>query len=112
MMLTTGISMLGKMSVGVRTIANAPRIKIRIANTAIVYGRLSASLTIHISYIPSFRPALTELDLPKRPKVCALESWHPVSRQIARLLGARRPFPTAQFPGQEFSGRTDGGCRH
>src|SRR5882672_11170003 len=54
MMLTTGISMLGKMSVGVRTIASVPRIKIRTANTAIVYGRLSASLTIHINYVLIF----------------------------------------------------------
>src|SRR5882724_3130284 len=51
MMLTTGMLILGKMSVGVRTIASAPRMKIRIANTAMVYGRLSASLTIHISYV-------------------------------------------------------------
>src|SRR5258705_12841844 len=56
MMLTTGMSIFGKMSVGVRTIASAPRIKIRIANTAMVYGRLSASLTIHISYISFFPP--------------------------------------------------------
>src|SRR5882724_11531917 len=54
MTLTTGMSILGKMSVGVRTIVSAPRIKIRIANTAIVYGRLSASLTIHIRYISIF----------------------------------------------------------
>src|SRR6266403_2727931 len=51
MMLTTGMSIFGKMSVGVRTIASAPRMKIRIANTAMVYGRLSASLTIHISRV-------------------------------------------------------------
>src|SRR6266436_9761525 len=54
MMLTTGISILGKMSVGVRTIDIAPRIKIRTANTAMVYGRLRASLTIHINYISIF----------------------------------------------------------
>src|SRR6266850_5337902 len=54
MMLTTGMSMLGKMSVGVRAIASVPRIKIRTANTAIVYGRLSASLTIHINYVLIF----------------------------------------------------------
>src|SRR5258708_24177155 len=51
MMLTTGMSIFGKMSVGVRTIASPPRMKIRIANTAMVYGRLSASLTIHISRV-------------------------------------------------------------
>src|SRR6266849_2828931 len=54
MMLTTGMSIFGKMSVGVRTIASAPRMKIRIANTAIVYGRLSASLTIHIRCVSVF----------------------------------------------------------
>src|SRR5205085_2895493 len=66
MMLTTGMSMLGKMSVGVRTMASAPRIKIRIANTAIVYGRLSASLTIHIKSHPSFCPFADGLHLRNR----------------------------------------------
>src|ERR1700730_11240035 len=45
---TTGILMLGKMSVGVRQIANMPRSMIAMARTMKVYGRLSASLTIHI----------------------------------------------------------------
>src|ERR1700676_654123 len=47
-MLTTGMLMFGKMSVGVRKIASVPRIKIRIASTTNVYGRLSATLTIHM----------------------------------------------------------------
>src|SRR6266404_1082389 len=45
---TTGILMLGKMSVGVRQIANMPSSVIAMASTMKVYGRLSASLTIHI----------------------------------------------------------------
>src|SRR6266849_8886090 len=48
MMLTTGMLMFGKMSVGVRKIESVPRIKIRIASTTNVYGRFSATLTIHI----------------------------------------------------------------
>src|ERR1700737_2097253 len=47
-MLTTGMLIFGKMSVGVRSAASVPRIKIRIATTTNVYGRLKASLTIHI----------------------------------------------------------------
>src|ERR1700740_463895 len=49
-MLTTGMSIFGKMSVGVRTIARPPKIKIRIATTTNVYGRFSASFTIHINH--------------------------------------------------------------
>jgi hypothetical protein len=47
-MLTTGMSMFGKMSVGVRTIERPPNRKIKIASTTIVYGCFRASLTIHI----------------------------------------------------------------
>src|ERR1700736_5241283 len=47
-MLTTGMLIFGKMSVGVRSAASVPRIKIRIAITTNVYGRLKASFTIHI----------------------------------------------------------------
>src|SRR5579871_2211203 len=45
--LTTGISIWGKMSVGILAIATAPRTTIRIAITTKVYGLRSASLTIH-----------------------------------------------------------------
>src|SRR5579859_1915481 len=48
MMLTTGILMFGNMSVGVRTIASDPRIRIRIAITTMVCGCFNASLTIYI----------------------------------------------------------------
>jgi hypothetical protein len=48
-MLTTGMSMLGKISVGVRSIASGPTIKINTARTTNVYGRRSASLTIHMT---------------------------------------------------------------
>src|SRR5437879_2976041 len=51
MMLTTGMSIFGKMSVGVRRIESTPMIRMRMDNTTNVYGRLSASATIHI--IPS-----------------------------------------------------------
>src|ERR1700737_5419782 len=54
MMLTTGILMFGKMSVGVRKIASVPRIKIKIASTMNVYGRFSATLTIHMTHAPIF----------------------------------------------------------
>src|SRR5271163_5228967 len=47
-MLTTGILMLGKMSVGVERIESGPRINSNIANTTKVYGRRRARRTIHI----------------------------------------------------------------
>src|SRR6266850_5076357 len=61
MMLTTGMLMFGKMSVGVRKIESVPRIKIKIANTTNVYGRLSATLTIHMIHTRnlSVRPSRT-----------------------------------------------------
>ena len=49
---TTGMSMFGKISLGVRTIANAPAISSSSAATTNVYGRLRASLTIHIKFCP------------------------------------------------------------
>src|ERR1051326_6082440 len=52
MTLTTGMSMLGKMSVGVCWNIGKPRITISSARTTKVYGRLSASLTIHITSSP------------------------------------------------------------
>src|ERR1700757_4396558 len=68
MMLTTGMLMSGKISVGVRTIASVPKRKIRIASTIIVYGSFSASLTIHImihilNSVRHSRTALTQLIL-------------------------------------------------
>src|SRR5208337_2244445 len=48
MMLTTGILMFGKMSVGVRKMASTPPTKMRMLITTKVYGRRSASCTIHI----------------------------------------------------------------
>src|ERR1700686_4467940 len=47
-MLTTGMSIVGKISVGVRTIASPPMIRMRIDITTNVYGRRNASRTIHI----------------------------------------------------------------
>ncbi len=45
---TTGISIFGKMSVGIDVMLKAPSSRIRNAKTAKVYGRRSASRTIHI----------------------------------------------------------------
>ncbi len=44
---TTGMLMLGKMSVGVRRIVSGPTNRIRIARTMNVYGRFRAMRTIH-----------------------------------------------------------------
>src|SRR5260370_96187 len=107
MMLTTGILMFGKMSVGVRTIASPPIIKMSIDTTTKVYGRLSASLTIHIIH-PS---GLAGLHPSNQPTACVSESWHPGSRSMARLLEAQRPFVTEQYCSQESSFRRRGGCR-
>src|ERR1700722_4837338 len=49
--LTTGMLMLGKMSVGVRRNERTPMTKIRMDITTKVYGLRNASRTIHI-YIP------------------------------------------------------------
>src|SRR3984893_13508223 len=46
---TTGMLMLGKMSVGVRAIVNGPTIRISRARTTNVYGRRRATRTIHIA---------------------------------------------------------------
>src|SRR5215831_859851 len=48
-MLTTGMSIYGKISTGRVAIATPPRIAISTAITTNVYGRRSASLTIHIT---------------------------------------------------------------
>src|SRR5207244_9084192 len=52
-MLMTGMLMLGKISVGVRTIASPPMIKMSMDTTTNVYGRRNASRTIHIESVPS-----------------------------------------------------------
>jgi hypothetical protein len=56
---TTGMSMFGKMSVGVVAMDVKPRTRIRIEATMNVYGRFRASLTIHILASPALRPART-----------------------------------------------------
>jgi hypothetical protein len=50
MMLTTGMSIFGKISTGVCRMDSGPMISSRSANTAKVYGRRSASRTIHIGF--------------------------------------------------------------
>ena len=49
---TTGILILGKISVGVRRMSTGAAIRMRIARTTKVYGRLSASRTIHMKRSP------------------------------------------------------------
>src|SRR3954469_4819036 len=53
MMLTTGMLIPGKISTGVRTLESTPRSAIRIASTMKVYGRRSASRTIHTAWLLS-----------------------------------------------------------
>src|SRR5260370_4253862 len=48
MMLTTGMLILGNMSVGVRMIASGPRMSRSMASTTNVYGLRRASRTIHM----------------------------------------------------------------
>jgi hypothetical protein len=48
---TTGILIAGKMSTGVCMMATPLRIKIKRDTTINVYGRLRATLTIHISLL-------------------------------------------------------------
>src|ERR1700731_3865582 len=112
MMLTTGISMLGKMSVGVRTIASVPKRKIKIPSTTMVYGSFSASLTIHIVHIPQFRPACPDCINLRTPTACAWASWHRESRPSARLQAEQRQFRTEQEFLPECSCRTHDGYRH
>jgi hypothetical protein len=50
-MVTTGILMYGKMSFGASTADPIPSRKMRSERTTKVYGRRSASLTIHIAQI-------------------------------------------------------------
>src|SRR5271154_6070262 len=65
--LTTGMLMFGKISVGVRMIASGPRMNKSTATTMNVYGRLKASLTIHINgVLAAVRQACIEGELPAR----------------------------------------------
>src|SRR5260370_37775216 len=82
-MLTTGMLMFGKMSVGVRKMDSVPRFKIRIANTTNVYRRFSATLTIHIVHPFCLADSNIEIDLMSY----ASGSWHPRSSSTARPLG-------------------------
>lgn len=52
---TTGTSMSGSPSAGIRAITTPPRIAIRMAASTDVYGRRNASLTIHILTIADHR---------------------------------------------------------
>src|ERR1700733_5137929 len=55
MTLTTGMPIFGKMSFAVLTIESGPRMSSSSARTIKVYGRLSATLTIHIQLLLRLR---------------------------------------------------------
>src|SRR5580704_8643141 len=107
MMLTTGMSMLGKMSVGVRTIASDPRSRIKIASTTMVCGCFSASLTIHITRVLhlsarrgrasstklGLRSVLRGLDIQRRDQLLGGRRHGDSSRQDNTL---RRNLPAVQ----------------
>src|SRR5262249_25053530 len=59
------MSMLGKMSVGVRAIVSGPMPRIRSARTTKVYGLSSATRTIHID----------AKNITVGPKECLIRSW-------------------------------------
>src|SRR5260370_39076940 len=104
MMLTTGMLIFGKMSVGVRTIASPPMIRMSMDTTTNVYGRLSASLTIHIFQSHySFRPALpdcvNEVDLRSVFRGLSIEGrdqW--LSRWGHSNCSGRNDFPRRNLP--------------
>src|SRR5580765_7354883 len=97
---TTGILIFGKMSVGVRWITTGLANKINSERTIKVYGRLSASLTIHI--LPSLycllvggrcqserkRSFTLELDLPCFLVTTLLAIDVPTSPSVAETLWA------------------------
>src|ERR1700730_16283674 len=91
-MLTTGMSMFGKIAVGVRTIASAPRIRMSIDTITNVYGRRSASLTIHMIH-SGLAGMYPQID----PTAGALVSWHLGLRPIAAAEG------TATLPDRTMS---------
>src|SRR5260370_15653041 len=107
-MLSTGMLMFGKMSVGVRKMDSVPRIKIRIASTTNVYGRFSATLTIHIIHPFVLADCNNQIDLMSY----ASGSWHPRSRSTARPLVAQQLCRIEQFPALESPCHIHGGCLH
>src|SRR6267142_2557735 len=99
---TTGILIFGKMSVGVRWITTGLASRINIARTIKVYGRLSASLTIHILPSPYClligercqserkRSFTLELDLPCFLVTTLLAIDVPTSPSIGETLWAMK----------------------
>src|SRR5580693_6708291 len=85
----TGMSMLGRMSAGMVTIDERPSRRIRIEATTNVYGRSSASLTIHINEISLLRGGL-EMPFPNRSSLGYLVNPSNVWQQADVLL--LRPF--------------------
>jgi hypothetical protein len=103
---TTGMSMLGKMSVGVRRMRTGLTIRMSRARTTNVYGRSSAILTIHMSLTECkrrARAARTRRHGRSRPcpaipgATCRVVSGQvaPAARDVAGCVEARsRPYPS------------------
>src|SRR5260370_21192150 len=87
---------------------SVPRIKNRRASTTNVYGRFSATLTIHIIHPFGLADCNNQIGLMSY----ASGSWHPRSRSTARPLGAQQLFRIEHFPAQESPCHIHGGCRH
>src|SRR6266403_571810 len=83
MTLTTGMLISGKMSIGMEAIETAPRTAISSARTTKVYGRRSASRTIHIC-VRFGRPEGGKGYDPGR----ATSSWTPGSDTVRRPAGS------------------------
>jgi hypothetical protein len=69
MTLTTGISMIGKMSLGVVTIADIPKMNTRREATTNVYGLRRARRTIHILSFPTTKAELLKAFLERYASV-------------------------------------------
>src|SRR5579864_2034745 len=76
-MLTTGILISGKTSVGVRKMTIGPRIRISRASTVKVYGRRRANLTIHMM--------LSSYELTAKPRRAEVPSTVPITHSCSTL---------------------------
>src|SRR5690349_8105983 len=89
---TTGMSMSGKMSVGVRAIVSGPMPRIRSARTTKVYGRSRATRTIHMRHpILTQAPGIAARCVQTSP-LRAISTRHlfSFSFQLAGLIAQRR----------------------
>src|SRR5580698_10454273 len=83
---TTGMLMVGKISVAVRTIASAPNRKIRMARTMNVYGRCSAIRTIHMHNYSRARTSASGV----RIGAASSGLWVTVAAMLAFRCGAEQ----------------------